>query len=382
MESKINLNYSYTDFDVDPNAALTFWNDSQDGFVYPLENMIFSSKKDLMLFCDYIKEEFLNVEVYDYSIDKQTQIKLKNNVFRIYLCNDGSNYVGNAVANSEKVLHKIWRLWIDKFDPKNTSLFTLNVYSLCDGSLDCRSSSITSDVICNAEKDFYPYIDTNKMFEQFFKGKENILLLIGKSGIGKSKFSVLGIKYLMEHPELFDTEYCNIAHITNVNLLAMDDVWNEIKSRKTKLVIVDDLDYMLSSRELEISSTEDIKRNDFLKRFLTFTDGIEKNDTKFIITTNQNCVGIDNAILRKGRLFDIIELRSLKKSEAQQIWKDHNLDNFDKYNMKFPIVAADLAYYMQCESEGDNRIDKSYLKEQKISQLSSILEQSKFGLKR
>ena len=79
---------------------------------------------------------------------------------------------------------------------------------------------------------------------------------------------------------------------------------------------------MLTRRDAETYSFDERNRNRFLSNLLSFTDGIQKNYTKFIFTTNQSFDDIDSAVLRKGRLFDVLELRELTNEEALEVWKE------------------------------------------------------------
>ncbi len=96
------------------------------------------------------------------------------------------------------------------------------------------------------------------------------------------------------------------------------------------------------------------------------------NNSKFIITTNQPSEDIDPALLRKGRLFDILEFRSLTLEEAYVIWKENGLTQktFENTFKHDDILPADLG------SEINKRLNKrittatqSYLKEDGISKV-------------
>jgi SpoVK/Ycf46/Vps4 family AAA+-type ATPase len=148
-------------------------------------------------------------------------------------------------------------------------------------------------------------------------------------------------------------------------------------------VILDDLDYMLTKRDSEVTSSDDAKKNNFLNQFLSFTDGIKKNNTKFIITTNQSFEDIDSALLRKGRMFDILELRRLDKNEALEIWKENELEEseFNSIFTQHEILSADLG------SEINKRLNKRientlspYLKEEGISKMTKAGRTKKIGL--
>ena len=120
------------------------------------------------------------------------------------------------------------------------------------------------------------------------------------------------------------------------------------------LVILDDFDFMLGSRD-----SEDTKQNKFLSKFLTFTDGVRKNKIKFIVTTNQEYRDMDKAILRKGRLFDVLEMRELSLEEGLEIWKSEGIT--EPYPFDNSVTIADLVYCINNLKGVEPR--KEYLKD-------------------
>ena len=137
------------------------------------------------------------------------------------------------------------------------------------------------------------------------------------------------------------------------------------------LLDLDDLDYMLTKRDSEVMTNDDAKKNAFLNQLLSFTDGVQKNKTKFIITTNQHFEDVDTALLRKGRLFDILEFRKLKNDEALTIWLSEDLKE-EEFRKIFSddVSQADLG--SEIAKRKNKRIKNtisSYLKEKDISKI-------------
>ena len=232
-------------------------------------------------------------------------------------------------------------------------------------------------------KDYYPYIDTGMMFDQFFTGSENIFLIVGEPGLGKSKMSTLAIRHACDNPDKLpydkmanspglEEQFINIVYVKSVDVLVNDMFWRKIEADMIDIVVIDDLDYMLTRRDGEVLSADDIRKNTFLNQFLSFTDGVVKSRTKFIITTNQSFDGIDSALLRKGRLFDIIELRRLRRDEALVIWEQNGLHagEFTKVFTEREILPANLG--SEISKRLNKRIEKStesYLREDGISKI-------------
>ena len=193
------------------------------------------------------------------------------------------------------------------------------------------------------------------MFNQYILSENNILLLCGVAGGGKTELGNLYMKFLLksslfrEKIESSPDESLDIkvAYIKNEKILSTDQFWLTLQEDRYDLVFLDDLDYGLLPRTQEISSSEDIDKNKFISNLLSFTDGIFESSqtTKFIITTNREVGDIDSAILRKGRTFDILNLRPLTNKESKKIWTSNGLSSElfeDTFGHKKEILACDL----------------------------------------
>ena len=190
-------------------------------------------------------------------------------------------------------------------------------------------------------------------------------MLTGKSGVVKSKLGSLAIDYLSRHTEKVNA---NVASASDVNVLSSDNFWSALVAEEIDLVILDDLDFMLTPRSEEQGIT-DVTKNRFISNFLSFTDGFKKNNVKFIITTNQSVDTIDTSLLRKGRMFDILELRELTNKEAKDVWKSYT----DKpFKVKGDILACDLAHEIEAAKSEYTRMN--YLKDPKISKLEKVVK--------
>ena len=232
------------------------------------------------------------------------------------------------------------------------------------------------------------------MFDQFFTGVENILLLVGEPGLGKSKMSTLALKHAFHNPDklpydklkdnpALDNQFISVVYVKSTDVLVNDRFWRELSKLQADICIIDDLDYMLTKRDAEVTSADDQKKNDFLNQFLSFTDGVEKYKTKFIITTNQKYDDIDSALLRKGRLFDILELRKLDKHEALDIWLDNDLpkEEFEKVFHAHEVLPAELG--SEINKRLNTRIETAtatYLKEDGISKVIKATRVKKIGV--
>ena len=271
------------------------------------------------------------------------------------------------------------------------------------------SIKVASDFNYNS-LDYYPYIDAEEMFSQYMLSDSNILLLSGTPGTGKTKLGDAFMKYLLDstnielkekkskvvesHEDTLvemeittkESEGVKIAYIKNEEILSQDLFWNTLKEEEYSLVFLDDLDYSLLPRTQNISTSEDIQKNKFISNLLSFTDGIFENGnkTKFIITTNKEVKDIDTAVLRKGRTFDILQLRELKHEEAGKIWlsKGLGIEDFNEEFKDEKVLQADLGSLISISLKAKEKKISivPYIKEEGISLYSRAKNPKKLGL--
>jgi hypothetical protein len=154
-----------------------------------------------------------------------------------------------------------------------------------------------------AHDEFYPWISGGVIdyFDRFMASQENILILLGETGTGKTSF----IRNLIWHTRW------NAAFTFDEQLLGADDLFVDFLTDDDKLLIVEDADLFLTSREHD--------GNRMMARFLNVSDGLLQSDRikKIIFTANLTQPSrIDNALLREGRCFDCMVFRPLNYLEA------------------------------------------------------------------
>lgn len=289
----------------------------------------------------------------------------------------------------EKLLQifKEHQIHSEEFEIRLTNLF------LDNGRIKESYKILTSKEFEDVEECYYPYIKTDSLFDQFTKSKENILLITGAPGIGKTKLINLYMKYMIDNNTSFfkkdfddfnsdlslkySGEALPILYIKSEELLSRDNFWNYLMDDSYALVILDDFDNFLSPRTDVIQTNNDELKNKFISSFLSYTDGTVSNKTKFIITTNRNIDKIDPALLRRGRTFDILNLRTLKNIEAKNIWIDNGLEESvfeEKFNSSESITQAELGseIFITKEFIKSNLDIDSYLLEDNISVLNKL----------
>lgn len=335
-------------------------------------------------FIDEVNETF-KLELFNYSKSTyNTEKKYFSETVIITVSGNSRDTAFNIYCKSEYDLNKIYNIALkhNKDEEESEVKCFFESFYIKQNGIDKTTKVLTLKDVSETSELYYPFLDTKLMFEQFCTGNENILVLTGSPGLGKTRFSNLLFKHLFQEPESIpydkieaipelDEQFFNVAYVKSTDILAMDEFWRTLQKELPDFVILDDLDYMLTKRESEVMTSDDAKKNAFLNQLLSYTDGVQKNRTKFIITTNQHFDDVDSALLRKGRLFDILEFRKLKLDEALKIWLDADLkeEEFRKI-FQDDVLQSDLG--SEISKRKNKRIKNtvsSYLKEPEISKV-------------
>lgn len=342
---------------------------------------------------------------------------------------NGKKYYGFDVYSKDFSTQKIWFDVLKSFEDKSADNY-IGIYSyfISNNALKDSFSAKQVDDFGKLKSDYYPYLDVEEMFNQFLMSEDSMLVLTGLPGTGKTKMIDMFLNHLLtsnvmkeklemekekekkkmlgkqdEEPEdieeyikmietrindMYDSDEIPVAYVKNEDILAMDEFWGRLNEGSYKLVILDDLDFALLPRTQQVNSNEDRAKNQFISQLLSYTDGIfeEGNNTKFIITTNRDVSEIDTAVLRKGRTFDILNLRYLTPVEAKTIWVDDYELSPESFDSQFEglheIPGSDIgaAAKDMLMAEQLGRTTKPYVLEDGISQYSTMKTSKKIGM--
>lgn len=333
-------------------------------FAFPLIGMTIDEanledfKRDLKTYDNTIKTNFLDIS------NTTKYIYMECPQFFSELVYDDKNkyWTVNIYACSMDVIEDLLKI-CKVYEPAGVGIsLMVDNYSLDNhGQIVIRKDFKERSDIYDASKSFYPYLNTDILFRKYAYSNESILMLVGPTGLGKTKLVALLEKFMFDNPDLFpNTEESSLdgdlifrmAYIKNEDILALDEFWEEIHSRNYNIIFLDDADECLMPRESETYTQEDINRKKFMSQLLSFTDGIDNgHNTKVVITTNRPANLIDKAALRRGRTFDILQLKPLTKEQALKIWLEHEIDN-NSFNEKFKkdtITQSELGAEIQLQ---------------------------------
>lgn len=380
MKSQIAISPSGESLTIE--RTLQYQNIIEEGYIHPIAEVRLETKN-----FESLKEELIK----DYNI-KILNYKSNDTNFQIWKCDkftmdvlwETKNMFVTTYCKTQNINVEIFQI-LAKYEPKSgdVDLYMDNYFS-SKGQLDHNLKVYKADDFEYANKLFYPYINTDAMFTQLYTNKENIIILCGEPGTGKTSLTSQLLKFSLENTNILPHEtdidsmdkFVQVAYIKSTEVLAMDEFWRTLASKDYDLVILDDLDYFLTSRDQEVQTQEDSERNKFLSQFLSFTDGIEQNKTNFIITTNQPFNDIDSALLRKGRLFDILELRKLKNTEALDVWIKAGLSE-DTFMFAGEVLQADLGSEIEKQLNTEIVIE-DYLLDETVSKLKRFTKKIGF----
>lgn len=162
-----------------------------------------------------------------------------------------------------------------------------------------------SDKNTDAHDVFYPWIKEglNSYFKRFIESDENVLLLVGIPGTGKTTF----IKNMLDRHEL------NAVITYDEKLMGDDQFFLDFILGDKDILIIEDADEMIKSREKS--------DNTVLSKILNVSDGLIKGiNKKIIFSTNiTDKSKIDSALMRPGRCFDVVDFREFTHEETLKV---------------------------------------------------------------
>lgn len=171
-----------------------------------------------------------------------------------------------------------------------------------DGSFRTSLRVIQSEGIDVGHDVFYPFIPEgiSTFVQQYHESKENALLLIGPYGTGKSTL----IRTMM-----LTLPYENYGLCNNQQALEHPDVVDWMSSFDDRsMVALEDCDQLIAKRE---------DGNAQMSGLLNITDGVISNHRKIVLSTNLPSVSkVDPALLRRGRMHNVVQFRNLTHKEA------------------------------------------------------------------
>lgn len=225
------------------------------------------------------------------------------------------------------------------------------------GGLQCEREVVTNERIALPE--FYPYLEGggDALLKGFMESEESVLILLGPPGTGKSSLISSAIEslgllpiYAKKTKVIKDDEFVNFVfklsdgymeQISGTAAKARKDLFLDKKLlddeslckermeeeghkdyQQIPVVVAEDADVLMAPRS---------DGNPLMADLLNATDGIGSNhNRKIIFTTNAtNVAAIDEALMRAGRCYEVINCRLLTPQEAVIARRAGGLPDFD-----------------------------------------------------
>lgn len=202
-----------------------------------------------------------------------------------------------------------------------------------DVEFDVKVSNIGLD-------SFYPFLEdgVESFIDGFMNSKQNLILLLGLPGTGKSSF----IRHFLKNPNMVNL--ITSSHVLDSPFLpkTFRDNNKEVDEDGNKVnhvTIYEDADTFILPRE---------GGNKQLSALLNHIEGIVPSNEKFIITANiTNTDKIDQALLRPGRCYKVLFFDKLTPEQTKYARKSIGKEAID--NLKDRLTLTEALNYESIE---------------------------------
>lgn len=163
----------------------------------------------------------------------------------------------------------------------------------------------------------YPFLGkpVYDYMQEYHDSKAPILVLLGEPGTGKTSF-------LKEYIRKYNL---NAMVSYDERIIEQDEFYVDfMREDERDVLIIEDADLLLTSRESDA--------NKAMSRLLNLSNGLVNIlSKKIVFTTNLSDIRkVDDALIRPGRCFDVVNFRKLSKREHNRVSELHGLPYLDK----------------------------------------------------
>lgn len=263
---------------------------------------------------EFIREKYSSYKIFGYGSECAV-IVMDNAIVEVYPSN---NTIDFTISAEFKVIDSIKEYILETFEE-------IKVYINWIYNSHMERVSVPIDSSLSPVDEMYPFLNGESLddyYKRYMESRSSILILIGPPGTGKTSF----IRGMLQSTE-------QSAMVTyDQKVLATDSLFTEFMNDHSNVLVIEDADLVLSSRK---------EGNDMMSKFLNVGDGlVTVKGKKIIFSTNLPSIkDIDEALLRPGRCFDILQFDELDTAEAKKLVDKIGVDfNFDSTRHRYSVA--------------------------------------------
>lgn len=273
---------------------------------------------------------FGNVIIYK---DDIIIIEKDDIIYSVYYFKNYESMQINVYGNSVETTYEGYNIFknhiADLLCVRNLENVDLTWYLISNGRSTRYVKNEVLDDIFFSES--YPYINCEEFIKNYLESDEPVLILIGPPGTGKTRFIRHILKRSFNKITRDNKDNINCLFTSSKEIIDEGKIYMDLIFSDSNFLVLEDIDYHLKPRTGGNSS---------LYNLLSVSNGLLSNaikDKKIILSTNlPNVKDIDDALLRPGRCFDIVNTRRLNKLEAEVVAKligRNNLPDKKSYSL-------------------------------------------------
>jgi len=268
-------------------------------------------------------------------------------------------------------VHEVNKVLLEFYEFADDTISIINFYMDKKNELNWFSHEVnTPEYANNIMHNLHEEISITALTESYLESSENLLILAGVPGTGKSSL----VKQILKTMSEQKGKNIRAAYVKDERALKNPELWVRFVASAVDVVIFDDLDNNLQTRMDDPTNSgnmQTVSSDSFVNQLLSFTDGVVENDIKIIITTNQPLDDVDRAIIRYGRCFDVLEIPLMQYDHAMGLWTDTFGLSVNSFEHIFEREDIMQAHFMSAVARAQ-KPPKSYLLNPDISRQSSL----------